>query len=143
MNPTSPTGWTHWPLRISATATAVLLLDQAVYAGQFLSGSFAALHTHRENATFAGLAVLATGACAVLQRWPGRGPLWPMFACLAQFALIGLQIGLGFARVLTLHVPLGVGIILGWIHLTVWAWRHRPAPASPAPEPAATGAVPS
>jgi hypothetical protein len=130
-------GRAHWPLRISATVAAVLLFDQAVYAGQFLSGTFAALQTHRDNATYAGLAVLATGICAVLLRWPGRGPLWPIFACLIQFGLVGLQIALGFARVLTLHIPLGVLIVLGWIHLTVWSWRYRPAPSAVAQPPTA------
>jgi hypothetical protein len=119
--------WAHWPLRISATLAALLLFDQAIYAGQFLSGTFASLHTHRENATYAGLAVLAAGACAVLLRRPGRGPVWPMFACLGQFVLIGLQIALGFRRVLTLHIPLGVVIILTAIHLAAWSWRYRPA----------------
>ena len=134
-------GWTLWPLRISATVAAVLLFDQAVFAGQFLSGTFTALHTHRENATYAGLAVLATGVCAVLLRWPGRGPLWPVIACLGQFALIGLQIALGFARVLALHIPLGVVIILGWIHLTVWVWRYRPTHVRSAAARPTTSAV--
>jgi heme A synthase len=124
-------GWVVWPLRISASLAALLLFDQAVFAGQFLSGTFASLHTHRENATYAGITVLVTAMCAALVRWPGRGPVWPMLACLGLFALIALQIVLGFARVLGLHIPLGVLIIMSGVHLAVWSWRYRPAPQAP------------
>jgi hypothetical protein len=130
---TKPDGRFIWPLRISASLAAVLLFDQAVFAGQFLSGTFASLHTHRENATFAGISVLVTAICAVLLRWPGRGPLWPLLFCLGLFALIALQIVLGFARALTLHIPLGVLIIMAGLHLAVWSWRYRPGKPTRAP----------
>jgi len=41
------------------------------------------------------------------------------------FGLIALQIILGFARVISVHVPLGVATILLAILLAVWAWRRR------------------
>jgi hypothetical protein len=104
-----------------------MLFDQAVFAGQFLSGTFGALQTHRDNVTFAGIAVLVAGATAILIRWPGRGPLWPALACLGLFGLIVLQIAMGFARILTLHIPLGTSIILLAVLLVIHAWR-RPAP---------------
>jgi hypothetical protein len=113
-------------------AVALLLFDQAVYAGQFLGGSYPALHTHRENATVAGIAVLAAAACALLLWRPGRGPIRPLVATLALFGLIALQIVLGFARVLTVHVPLGVAIIGMSVGLNVWAWRYRPSVSVPA-----------
>ena len=119
--------WTRWPLRITSSLAALLLFNQAVFAGQFLAGTFPALQTHRDNATVAGLAVLAAGAAAALIRWPGRGPIWPMLACLGLFGLIAVQIALGFARVLALHIPLGVLIILGGGLLAAWSWRYRPA----------------
>lgn len=115
-----------WPFRLAMTIAALMLFDQAIFAGQFLSGSFSALHTHRENATYAGIMVLVAGACAVLLRWPGHGPWWPALACLGLFGLIALQIVLGFTRTLTVHIPLGVTIILLASALTNWAWRYRP-----------------
>ena len=119
--------WTRWPLRITSSLAALLLFNQAVFAGQFLAGTFPALQTHRNNATYAGLAVLAAGAAAALIRWPGRGPLWPTLACLGLFGLIAGQIALGFLRVLALHIPLGVVIILSGLLLAAWSWRYRPA----------------
>lgn len=79
----------------------------------------------------AAFAVLIAGVAAIPIRWPGSGPAWPSLACLGLFALIALQIAMGFARVLTVHIPLGVSIILLAILLLIWAWRpHRPAGAS-------------
>jgi hypothetical protein len=124
-------GWAHLPFRIVITAAAVLLFDQAVFAGQFLAGTFGSLHTHRENATVAGIVVLGAALAAVPVRWPGKGPIWPMFACLGLFGLIALQIALGFARILAVHVPLGVSIILLTTLLAVRAWRPYPPPADP------------
>jgi hypothetical protein len=121
-----------WPwtvFRICCTVSTVLIFNQAVFAGQFLGGSFGALHTHRENATVAGIAVLLTAVAALLVRLVGGGPWWPTLASLGLFALIAAQITLGFARALTIHVPLGVVIIALTAMLTRWSWRTtRPAP---------------
>jgi hypothetical protein len=118
--------WAYLPFRVVVTAAGVLLFLQPVFAGQFLAGTFGSLQTHRQNATVAGLVVLGAAAAAVPIRWPGRGPIWPALACLGLFGLIALQIALGFARMLTLHVPLGVSIIALAVLLILWAWRpHR------------------
>jgi hypothetical protein len=134
VNTSKAPGWTHWPFRIVMSVAALLLFDQAVFAGQFLAGAFGALHTHRENATYAGITVLIAGISSVLLRWSGRGPWWPPLACLGLFGLIALQIILGFARALVVHIPLGVAIIMLTLSLTIWAWRYRPV-ARPAQEP--------
>lgn len=57
-------GWVYWPFRVVVSAAGVLLFNQAVFAGQFLSGTFGAVHTHRENATVAGIVVLAAALAA-------------------------------------------------------------------------------
>lgn len=118
-------GWPWWAFRVASTVAAIMLFDQAVFAGQFLDGTYGSLHTHRENATFAGISVLITAATALLVRWPGRGPLWPLLACLGIFGLVALQIVLGFARAISVHVPLGVATILLAAALALWSWRHR------------------
>ncbi len=114
--------WTTWVFRLVSTAAAVLLFDQAVFAGRFLSGDYPALHLHRENATFAGVAMLFVLAAAILVWRPGRGPWWPIAACGGLFGLIAAQIALGFAQVLAIHIPLGVSIILLSAALAVWGW---------------------
>jgi hypothetical protein len=126
--PVSTPSWPGWALRVTSTVSAVLLFDQAIFAGQFMSGIYESLLIHRENATYSGISVLVVAVAAVLARWPGRGPWWPIAACLGIFALVALQIVLGFARALTLHVPLGVLTILAAGALAYWSWRH-PWPA--------------
>jgi hypothetical protein len=122
----APPQWAYLPFQITITAAALVLFNQAVFAGQFLAGTFGSLHAHRENATYAGISVLLAAVCAVLVRWPGQGPLWPLLACLGLFALIAVEIMLGFARVLALHIPLGVSISTLAVLLVIWAWRSRP-----------------
>ena len=113
-------------MRVASSLAALLLFDQAVFAGQFLAGAFPALQTHRDNAAYAGVAVLIAAVAAALLRWPGRGPIWPMPAFLGLFGLIALQIAIGFHRLLAVHIPLGVTIILAGLLLTAWSWRYRP-----------------
>ncbi len=125
--------WPMWAFRVSMSITAVLLIDQAVFAGQFLAGSFGALQNHRDGATYAGIGALTSAGVAVTRRWPGRRSLWPMWACLGLFGLIAGQIMLGFARILTLHIPLGVAIITITAAVTGWAWRSPDASVTPAP----------
>ena len=122
--------WHYWPYRIALSIAAVLLFDQAVFAGQFLAGSYPSLATHRENATYAGIAVVVAALAAILIRWPGKGPWWPMAVTFALFGLIAAQIALGFARVLAIHIPLGVTIIVLAVLLVVWAWRKHPSQAA-------------
>jgi len=119
--------WTIWCLRIVVTVEAVLVFDQAVFAGQFIAGDFGALSTHRLNGDLVGtVAVLQIIATILLWR-PGRGPAWPIAVSTTLFVLINVQIASGMSRLIAVHVPLGVAITVGTIHLLAWAWRYRPA----------------
>lgn len=120
-----PPVWPRWVLRVTSLVAAIMLFDQAIFAGQFLSGVYPMLHIHRENATYAGISVLVAAAGAVLDRWPGRGPWWPIVAYLVLFGLIALQILLGFQQSLAIHIPLGVTIILAGVVLAVVVWLRR------------------
>ncbi|MDI1466058.1 hypothetical protein QEZ54_34290 [Catellatospora sp. KI3] len=122
-----PPRWVVWPFRLLITLAAILLLLQAVLAGQFLSGVYASLAAHAANAPLAGFTVLLAAVAAVLLRWPGRGPWWPMPAAFGLFLLTGFQIGMGYARLLAVHIPLGVSVIMLAGFLTGWSWRYRPA----------------
>lgn len=129
-----PPRWPWWVFRCCISIAAVLVFDQAFFAGQFLAGSYGSLDTHQANAFLVNGVVLISAAAAVLLRWPGRGPLWPAAACLGLAVLVGVQIAVGFTRVLAVHVPLGVTIIGLTILLAGWAWRRHPA-GPPAPDP--------
>jgi hypothetical protein len=123
---TGPKPWAYWPFRIIAVAETVLIFDQAVYAGRFLAGDFGGLALHKDNATYTGIVLLVEFVAAIILRWPGGGPLWPALTCIGMFGVIALQIVLGYARVLAIHVPLGVGLITGTVLMLIWAWRPKP-----------------
>lgn len=89
-----------------------MFLLQAVYAGQFLSETFGALQNHQNNAGLADLVLLAILLPSLLMRWPGKGSIWFLFTTLRLMVLSFIQSSIGYSRVLTLHIPLGVVIIL-------------------------------
>lgn len=109
------------------TAAAVLAFAQAALAGAFLNGHYGALNLHSINASLVALATLGMVVVGGLIWRPGRGAAWPALVSLGVLAAEVLQIGLGFARSLSLHVPLGVAIIAGLIVLTLRAWRPEQA----------------
>lgn len=111
------------------TCEALFAFAQAVLAGGFLAGHYPLLALHQQNATFTGVTAVVMTLVAVLQWRPGRGPLWPVFACAGLFAAEATQIVLGYARVLAIHVPLGVSIVAAIVLLLVWAWK----PITPLP----------
>jgi uncharacterized membrane protein len=92
---------------------------------------------HKENATFTGAAAMVMLLAAVVQWRPGRGPAWPAFASLAVVAAVVVQIVMGYARNLAVHVPLGVLIVTSDVLLLVWVWKPvRAVPDAAAPDPA-------
>lgn len=116
----------HLALRILVTVVAVLFFLQAVFAGQFLSGTFGSLLMHQNNAALTDMVLFVTVPAAVLLRWPGRGPFWPILAVLGLIVLSYTESSLGSSRIITLHIPLGVAIILLSTGLAIWAWRASP-----------------
>jgi hypothetical protein len=98
------------PLRAIVLLHAALILTQAVLAGQFLSGHETWLRVHETNAGIIQLIGLVQLVVAVLVWRPGGGPGWPALTSLALLLAEEFQIGFGYARLLALHVPLGVAI---------------------------------
>lgn len=112
----------RWAWRILLTAAAAGYLFQAVSAGQFLQGDYAFLRLHQVGTTALDvvmvLALLAAGAL----RWVARGPLLPLLGTLGVFAVSQAQAGTGAARMVWLHVPLGV-VLIGLVWMLAWyAW---------------------
>ena len=132
-----------WPFRVAMTIAAVVMSLQPVLAGEFMSESYSALDAHRGNANGAIIAVLVALVCAILLRWPGRSPRWPMLACLVLFGLTAVQIAFGNQRVLSVHVPLGVAIVAITVWLAVWSWRAARIRAIRAPSSGCTTTYPA
>ncbi|WP_051830778.1 MULTISPECIES: hypothetical protein [Streptomyces] len=121
----------RWPLillRTTATALALLALLQTMLAGSFLNGTYDSLKDHEGTAMVLATLVVVQLAVAVAVRWPGRGPLWPLWTtAVLAVAVIG-QIAAGYARSLGVHVTLGVLLVSGVLFGLAGAWR-LPLPA--------------
>jgi hypothetical protein len=121
-----PPRWAWWLLRVFLTAQTIDAFLQPVFEGRFLAGDFAMLAVHRTNGTYVGVLAISQIVVAIVAWRVSRVPGAVVAAVVALGVAAGLQIYLGFNRILGIHVPLGVAIIVvsGW--LVVWIWTHRP-----------------
>lgn len=113
---------TLWPLRAVISVHLLMVLAQPWLAGQFLAGDVDSIAVHGTIGSLlaaVGLVVIATTLIYVLG---GRGKLWAAPVALSLFLADGIQIGAGYARNLSLHIPLGVAIIVTSALLVVWVW---------------------
>jgi hypothetical protein len=122
---------TLWLLRIPVTLNLLAVLVQPVLAGRYLTGEVDAIGTHA--AVGSGLAALGllTAGLALLHVVAGRGAPWVLLAAVGLFLALGFQIGMGYARAMAVHVPLGVGIVLASVLLTAGVWSRRLAVRRP------------
>ena len=121
------TGSDRWMVRayrIPITLAAVMLFNQSLQAGEFMSGKYEFLEFHRLGATVAEILVLLAVIGAGWARFRGRYPSWLVGVTALLFVAIQVQEWAGEERVFSVHIPLGVSIIVTAIGLTVWAWRE-------------------
>ena len=116
--------WTAWAYRVPITVTAVVLFNQAILAGQFMAGTFESLSFHRIGASVADVVVLLAIVGAVLARRRGHYPRWPIGVTVLLLLVLQVQEFAGEERLLALHIPLGVFLIMSVSWLTIWAWRE-------------------
>jgi hypothetical protein len=110
-----------WLLRAVVTTHLVLVLVQPVLTGLFLTGDVDAITAH--GLVGSALAAVSLAAvAATLLHVLRRGKLWVLPAAVLLFLATGAQVGLGYARALQAHVPLGVAIAAASVLLTAWAW---------------------
>lgn len=107
---------------------ALAYFGQAVLVSQFMSGSYDALRWHQYGATFTDVLLFCSLVTAALLRWHGKGRLWPFLAALTLLLANQAQNGAGAARLLSLHIPLGVAMIAG-AFLVALRVRHAGEPA--------------
>lgn len=118
-------------LRVAAALHSLAFLGQPVFAGGYLMGDVDALALHGINAIVITAFDVIQLICAIVFFWKGRGQAWPIWASLAIALLVEVQVGMGFERLLVVHLPLGVSLTVGQILTTVWLFRA--AAATPRP----------
>ncbi|TDD24054.1 hypothetical protein [Nonomuraea diastatica] len=115
-------GWALWSLRVITLGVAVLVLVQPVLAGLFVTGDVGMLRTHSTMAGFLTVLVFVQFAAAILLWRPGRGPAWPIWAGLVFFLTVEAQSALGYARAVSVHIPLGVLLFGGAVAMVIATW---------------------
>jgi hypothetical protein len=96
-----------------------LVALQAVSAGFSLQGYAQAATVHAGVGLALQVGALIQIVTALVLWWRGRAPGWLAGLSLALFAVMFVQLGLGYRRLFWLHVPIGVGIFGGLLRQMV------------------------
>jgi hypothetical protein len=113
-------------LRGTTAVLAVLVVLQPILAGGFLSGHYDLLRMHRITG-FTMFAVALVQAVVVVFLVRRGGPRSLLSPGLMLPALVAAQAMLGIFRILALHIPLGVMMVIGITQMARNVWR---APAT-------------
>lgn len=122
-------------LRVVAVLHSLAFLAQPVFAGGYLQGDVDSLALHDANAFVVTALDVVQLICAIVFVWKGRGRTWPLWASLAIALAVEVQVGMGFDRVLVVHLPLGVSLAVGQVLTTVWLFRAAAATPRPRRQP--------
>jgi hypothetical protein len=144
LNP-APPRWPLLTLRVTVGLAALLALTQPFLAGGFLQGYYPLLDAHMMAAMILATAVLLSVIAALLAWRLSQLPIRHAIQYAVLLLCCVAQISLGFASVLLIHIPLGVGIFVMAEKFAVEVFTHKPAaaaPIEPTATPAATDAEP-
>jgi hypothetical protein len=114
--------WPYVLFRGTTASLGILSVAQAALAGSFLNGHYDVLMAHLVTAMVMVAIAVVQAVTAVFLRRAG-GPRSVLLVGLLFPFLVAGQGGLGMGRVLGLHVPLGVLLVVGLLRLAAWAWR--------------------
>jgi hypothetical protein len=113
-----------WVLRITAVLHLAILALQPLLAGMYLDGDADAIGVHGINAHIVQLLCFAQIVAAIFYAWPGGGRAWPLVFSSVLWLAEGFQLGMGYARVLIVHILLGVAIVATQTLFTFWSCRQ-------------------
>ncbi|RNL85242.1 hypothetical protein [Halostreptopolyspora alba] len=124
-------GFYLWLLRAAVLAHAAVLLFEFATAGQLVAGKFGALPLHSTGAVVTHVVAGIQLVAAALFRWPARGSLLPGVLSALAFALGLGQAYLGSHRVLDLHVPVALLLVVLVTWVLAWTWTAPARHARP------------
>jgi hypothetical protein len=99
----------------------VAVLAQAVFAGLFVTGDVGFLDMHAFNANIAAVSVALWFIAALVLRAPRRIVITGVIAAVVTVA----QVGIGFARIIPLHIPVGVVLFAAALRLVQLAFTYQ------------------
>jgi hypothetical protein len=106
------------------TLLALSCVAQPLSIGRYLDGDYDMIGLHSGNAILLVLITTAAGTVALVW-WLTGGHPGPLVALGVLWFAVGLQIGMGFSRNLSVHIPLGVAIVAAALALAAWSWTPR------------------
>lgn len=127
-------------LRVFAVLHVGFAIMQPITIGQYLSGSYGMLDLHSVFGHLLSVASFLLGLTAVLYAVAG-GRVWILVVTAPLWLIEGFQVGMGYARLLGVHVPLGVGLVTLAVLLAIAVFR--PAAGRDRGSRAARAAAPS
>jgi hypothetical protein len=113
-----------WALRVTLTLLALACVAQPLLIGRYLDGDYGAVGEHGANGIFLLLLTMVAGVAAIAW-WIGGGHPLPLVALGALWFVMGFQLGMGYSRNLSIHIPLGVGIVTTALVAAGWSWTGR------------------
>ncbi|WP_156819612.1 hypothetical protein [Pseudonocardia sp. HH130630-07] len=122
------------PFRVWAVLHAGFALAQVGAAGALLDALDLALEVHGGIGDSLILLAMVQAVLAVPAAWPGRMPVWPLAVSVVLVVADTAQVAVGHAGLLSVHVPLGVLIVVAQVAVAVRAvLPARPAADQVAP----------
>lgn len=110
-------------LRSVATVELSCLIGQAGWAAAFLGGD-AGFRPHHQVGAWVTLAVCIVGALVYVALRRSAGPVNVTLACLLAVG-VSVQYLLGEAAATSMHIFLGVLLVMLGTALTSWTYRHK------------------
>lgn len=111
---------------VFAFILAVLACAQPFLAGWGLDGNSTGFYLHGLNSKIIGIVGVILFLLSILWWRPGRGTVWAPIFMLVFLAAGVLQAEAGLARLFSLHVPLGVTLIIAALAVFGLSLRLRP-----------------
>jgi hypothetical protein len=111
-------------LRIITLVHAAMCVAQPITMGQYLAGNLDILPWHGVVGDGIVVLTLLMIIVAVLYAIAG-GRVWIAALAPVLFLVEGFQVGMGWARQLGIHVPLGVGVVVLAVLLAIVVWLPR------------------
>jgi hypothetical protein len=109
-------------LRLTLLLHSALIGVQPIMAGYLLAGESDAFPIHSAVGSTLFLVAFTQIIVAFLFWWPGRGRFWPTTASAALMVLEITQLTLGHTQTLSVHIPLGVSLVVGVLLFTIWSF---------------------
>ena len=110
-----------WVFRLASVVFLVAVLAQAVFAGLFVTGDIGFLDMHSVNANVVAFSVAAWVVASLVLRAPRRIVVGGVLAAVVTVA----QVAVGYARMLPLHIPVGVAMFAVALRLAQLAFSYQ------------------